>query len=352
MEEAPTPNCFDKIKEEIINFDIKKEVVSDKNNKFKVSFSALTYNEIDIKAIHEDVINKIYEKKFKVEDIKQNKYFVQFDDLKEICEELKERITNNKITLLETTNSIIISIPLPSSKIKEIVFELIENKIKDEEKITKLVDLIRQQQAEISSLKKEIEDLKEFKDQFSFLTNCCITNLNSLIITEINDNSILKNWINPEEKIKANLLYRLTRDGDQIKTYHNLCDNKGPTLTLFHLKMGDIVGFMANESIDSTSKWVKDPKCFIFNLSKKIKCKKIQNHFYNQLSFYCLDICGPSANGLGCNENESLKFIYHYANGIDNVFNNKASSLLPSDGVEKKYEVQETEIFQIITSSI
>ena len=127
-------------------------------------------------------------------------------------------------------------------------------------------------------------------------------------------------------KIKANLLHRLTRDGDQIKTYHNLCDNKGPTLTLFHLKKGDIVGFMANESIDSTSEWKKDSKCFIFNLSKKIKCKKVFSLFGKSPSFYCKDICGPSASGLGCNDNESLKYIYHSALAIDSIFDNKPSS--------------------------
>ena len=115
--------------------------------------------------------------------------------------------------------------------------------------------------------------------------------------------------------------------------------------------MGDIVGFMANESIDSTSGWKKDSKCFIFNLSKKIKCKKVFSLFGKLPSFYCKDICGPSASGLGCNDNESLKYIYHSALAIDSIFDNKPSSFLPSKKVEKQYEVKETEVFQIISSS-
>ena len=272
MEEAPTPEYFEKLKErKKLDFEIKKEGISDKNKKFLIFFEALSFDEIKIKAIHEDLINSVYENNFKINDIKQNKYFIQFDDLKEICEELKERIINNKISIIESTNSIIVSIPLPSSKIKEIIFELKENEIKENEKIKKLTDLIRQQNEEISKLKKEIIDLKEFKEEFSFLSSCFILNLDSLIITDINNNSILKNWINPNNKIKANLLYRLSRDGAEINTYHNLCDNKGSTLHLFFLKMGEIVGFFANESIDSVSGWKKDPKCFIFNLSKKNK---------------------------------------------------------------------------------
>lgn len=210
-------------------------------------------------------------------------------------------------------------------------------------KSKKLLDTINKQKEEISNLKKEI---KELNKGFSFLFSCCILNLDSLIITEINNNSILKNWINPKSKISANLLYRLSKDGPKIKTYHSLCDNKGPTLNLFFLKIGEIVGFFANKSIDSTSGWKKDSKCFIFNLTKKIKCSK--DNCINYLSFYCTYDCGPSANGLGCNNNEDLNFIYHTANMIDNAFNNNSANLLPSKGVEAKYEVEETEVFQIL----
>ena len=345
--EAPTPKYFDKIKEEKkLGFELKKEIISNKNRKFIIYFKALSFEEIEIKAVHEDIINDIYEKKFKIDDIKKNKYFIQFDDLKEICEELEIRISEDKISIIESTNTIIISILLPSSKIKEIIFELIQNEINEKEKTKKLLDTIHQQKEEITILKKEIKELKDLNKGFSFLFSCCILNLESLIITDINNNSVLKNWINPKSKISANLLYRLSKDGPKIKTYHSLCDNKGPTLHLFLLKMGDIVGFFANESIDSTSGWKKDSKCFIFNLSKKIKCSKYG--FLAFSSLYCKDNCGPSANGLGCNLNEDLNFIYHSANMIDNAFNNNSANLLPSKGVETKYEVEETEVFQIL----
>ena len=86
-------------------------------------------------------------------------------------------------------------------------------------------------------------------------------------------------------------------------------------------------------------------KCFIFNLTKKIKCSK--DGCSNYLSFYCKYDCGPSANGLGCNDNEKIDNVYHTANFIDNAFLNNASKLLPSEGVEKRYKAIEIEIFQI-----
>jgi len=67
-----------------------------------------------------------------------------FDDLQEICEELQNRISEEKnITLLEETNSIIISISLPSSKIKEINFELKEIIKSDKDLIKELTSLIQ-----------------------------------------------------------------------------------------------------------------------------------------------------------------------------------------------------------------
>ena len=39
-------------------------------------------------------------------------------------------------------------------------------------------------------------------------------------------------WINPKNSLEAELLYRKSRDGDTYEEFHNLCDNKGKTLTL------------------------------------------------------------------------------------------------------------------------
>lgn len=63
------------------------------------------------------------------------------------------------------------------------------------------------------------------RNKMSFLIKNYIANMDSLIIDN-NYNSTIKNWINPNIKIRANLLYRLSRDGPEISTFHNLCDNK------------------------------------------------------------------------------------------------------------------------------
>jgi len=99
-----------------------------------------------------------------------------------------------------------------------------------------------------------------------------INNLDSKILNGNEKyNETLKNWINPSKKIRAELLYRLSENGNKFSTFHELCDNKGPTLTLFHVNDGNIVGIYTPLSWDSTSEWKEDMDTFIFNLNKNQK---------------------------------------------------------------------------------
>ena len=109
---------------------------------------------------------------------------------------------------------------------------------------------------------------------------------NSLIIENNKEyENTLKNWINPDKKIKAELLYRLTRDGDLYKTFHEKCDNKGPTLTLIHDTSNIKTGGYTPLSWDSNTKWKRDNETFIFNLTNKKKFAKPNNN--NTDSIYC-----------------------------------------------------------------
>ena len=320
MDSAPT--TFETKKD----FIIEKEIISEQNNKFIISFKAT--QELIIEAIKKDIITKIFIKNFSVEKIRENKYFYQFDTLDEICSEIKERLEKEKILLIEETNVLLISIPLPSTKIKEIIFELNEKEKNDKDKINELTSLIYNQNKEILELKEIIKDLKK---QTSIILKNYILNLDSLIITKNEYNSLLKNWINPKKKITANLLYRLSENGGSISKYHELCDNKGATLNIYELQDGIIIGFFLPSSVDSISGWKTDNDTFIFNLNQFKKYKK-KGTIYT--SFYCGKDCGPSANGLGGNLYKDLKYIYHSSGSINNYFEN-GDNLFNNGGIEK-----------------
>ena len=124
-------------------FKLEIELNSDKDNAFSLILSADNYSYLNIKAVQKnDLFNKSFSNKFALEKIKENKYFLMFEDLKEICDELSERIKNREMKLIENANNLLFIISLPTTKIKEITFELNEEQQNDKDKINNLNELI------------------------------------------------------------------------------------------------------------------------------------------------------------------------------------------------------------------
>ena len=208
----------------------------------------------------------------------------------------------------------------------------------------------------INNLKKENKDLKEnqkkleeklnlilndIKSWKEYKENQKIKNLNSLVI---GDNEIynmnLKNWINPNMKIKAELLYRLSRDGNEFQTFHNLCDNKGITLLLVKLDDGNIIGGYSTKDWDNSSGWKQDNNAFVFSLTENVKCITNSNNNYN--SIYCNNSCGPYFNSIQfCEEKMNEPYI------CKSSYYNDSSKLYPGKK-EDFYKAQEVEVYKII----
>ena len=321
------------------------EIISDKNNTYSIQFTLNSSLEI-VANQKNAVLNKSFSNKFTIHEIQQNKYFVQFDTLNEIYDEVIERTKKDKITITENENTLIINIPLPSTKITEQKFELKQISKNDNEKINDLTQLVIKQNKEIADLKNELKDIKEklnilWKEREEEKQ---ISNLNSKIINENEKyKKLLKTWINPLKKIKAELLYRLSENGESYSTFHELCDNKGPTLTLFHVNDGNIVGIYTPLSWDSKSGWKNDNDTFIFNLNKEQKYKKIKSDF----SAYCNNTHGPYTVCFGC-YSSAKKSIVHYSADI-NIYYDNGSDILPSNNQQPKYyDLLETEVYKII----
>ena len=88
------------------------------------------------------------------------------------------------------------------------------------------IDNMEKDMKELLNFKKEIEK-KEIENEKKRIK------IDSNIIKNNNDyKKYLKNWINPNQIVKTELLMRLSRDGDSVQTFHNLCDNISPTLVL------------------------------------------------------------------------------------------------------------------------
>ena len=95
---------------------------------------------------------------------------------------------------------------------------------------------------------------------------------NSTIIKE-DEIKTIKDWINPNETYNFELLYKASRDGDEVITFHHLCDGKGPTLVV--IKNSSDCRFGGYASVPWTyskiGEYVSDDKAFIFSLDAKKK---------------------------------------------------------------------------------
>ena len=122
--------------------------------------------------MNDSLINHFYEKNISIEEIQKNKYFLQFDTIEEILNELILKMRISKPTLIVEKNKINLIISLSSSKFKDINLCL-EEKIKNgEDKFQEIYQIVShlkeeniQLKEEVKTLKEEIKILKEFKNR-------------------------------------------------------------------------------------------------------------------------------------------------------------------------------------------
>ena len=131
----PAPNFITPSEQETIletkNFDIK----SNKMNNFEIKISR-NINHLIFEGKYKNPIqSNIYISKKTLVEIKKNKYFLMFDNLNEIYDEIINLIQNNNPSLIEEKNKLLISIPLSTTKIKEIILEINKKEKTEKEKI-------------------------------------------------------------------------------------------------------------------------------------------------------------------------------------------------------------------------
>ena len=121
-----------------------------------------------------------------------------------------------------------------------------------------------------------------------------------------------------------------------------MCDNQGPTLTLFYVNEQNKVGIYTPSSWESKSIKKTDADTFIFNLNKKTKYNQRKNDY----SILCDEKYGPSIPCFGYHGNEKMRVIYYYPKYINSSFE-KGAEILPDYG--RHYLIlEEVEIFKIL----
>ena len=70
------------------------------------------------------------------------------------------------------------------------------------------------------------------------------------------------------ETSDGELLYKASKDGFDVDTFHRKCDGKGNTVTIIKNNFDFVFGGYCAEEWTSEFKWVMDPKAYIFSLRR------------------------------------------------------------------------------------
>ena len=125
-----------------------------------------------------------------------------------------------------------------------------------------------------------MERLFELKNPISDVTQGLNAPDSNLITLE--EYSYVRSWLDAKYRSqKPKLLYRGERDGMNATSFHQKCDDKGPTITFLKVKSSKnpsevhVIGGFAGESWKSVCDWIQASEGFIFSITKKIKCSLI-----------------------------------------------------------------------------
>ena len=145
------------------------------------------------------------------------------------------------------------------------------------------------------------------------------------------------------------LLYRGTRDGMSADVFHNKCNNKGPTISLFKNENGYIFGGYASIDWTCYNNYKSAPDSFIFTLTNmyNISPTKFPNST-STCNIYDSSSYGPTFGGghdiyIGFSSNHTLGFPYTYADVLG-----KGYSIFKGDNKNGNFNLKEIEVFKLI----
>ena len=342
-------------------------------------------NSILFKATNQNNNLFSYQKAFSlVELMKLSKTFRFCDNTNEALNLISKIFeSNNKCFLSKDDEdlNLHLKINLPSGDEQEIKLKLekiesMENATKEEllERIKLLEEENKELKQEINILIKENNKKDDIIKSLSMNQKNNLTKNNNEATKEMNNEEeadLVENIINTDiissqeeiqfienrlkqiyyfqnKKIKYQLIYKGTKNGDKSLNFHTKVDGIKNTLTLVKTKKGIRFGGFTSEIWNQIGGYGKcDPFAFCFSL----ELKKIYNSQKNQLAIFCSDGYGPYFKGtntiFGIYNNffseggwcDYTTFAYSFG---------KFEKNFEITNGEQKFEVDDVEVFKII----
>ena len=336
-------------------------------------------------------LNFFYENFFNLEELKNiNKYFRIYDNIDEVIPDIEAifeekkfsiKFENDKLMVILKFNKIgkgeeLISLELKKNSlslekicenlIKEIKY--LKNKIIEQEKEIKIL----KEKKEYNELIEEIKLIKEENNKKDLVIKELLNwkkniekelenkknskkiklNIDSKIIEKKSELDFIVNELKNKDQffnnnISFKLIYRGTRDGHLSSDFHKKCDGFDKTITLIKTQKGLKFGGYITYGWGSSEDYVDDDEdCFAFSIS----LRRIYYPREGKFKYYFSKDYGPSFAVFGLENNlfEKSSLNIHTKEEA-NAFFTGFTSDYEINGGEKVFQVEELEVFQIIS---
>ena len=337
-------------KELNINFTTKESFEihpNEKNYILKVSLNdKLIFFEVEEKNIFPKGEYNIY---LSLEELgKINRYFLQFDTLKEVLESFKKLIEKNNLSIIKDERKMKIKIVNPAND-KEIFINvpLKEKDLKSE--IDSLIPYVASLSERIQVLEKKLDEIYIYKDILEEIKKEKEKEKELIKQYEIAKSQILNrnemelffSWLeNKPKKIKLLLDSRI--DGDLTETFYNKCSGKYPTVVFVKTTKGHrFGGYSSIPWKNLNGNFDEDGKNFIFSLDKQKKYNiiKPKNAIYTNSNYFAF---GGGSDFIVVDKCTSATNNYNNNSGTYNTI-----ETYELNGGEEYYTVSSYEVYQI-----
>jgi hypothetical protein len=276
----------------------------------------------------------------------KDRYFKMYDKIEDAYEDILTSFNKDKYELIKEENHLVVNIEIEVNFKKSIISIILDKKEIQSEDLTKsLYRLASKYIKENNGLKNEILELKDkinnMEEKLNFLyehikkkEGYSDTVFKKSKLFNEKQIEIIQNWISPKKYFKCKLIYDAKENGDKVSTYHSLCDNKGPTLTIFTTSNNLTLGGYLSVSFNENSGWIHDEKAFIFSLNPNEKYSSIDSTY----TFYGGKDRGPTFGGYN---------IEIYDNFLSNERNKYNMSRVTFD-FNKKHKNSKNHYFKVI----
>ena len=284
----------------------------------------------------------------------KDRYFKMYDNIEDAYQDILTSFSKDNYELIKEENHLIINLEMEVNFKKSVISFILDKKEIQNEDLTKsLYQLAHKYIKENYGLKNEILVMKEkinsMEEKINFLYDHIKSKegysdavLKKSQLLNEKQIEILQNWISPKKYFRCKLVYNAKVDGDKLSTYHSLCDNKGPTLTIFTTNNNLILGGYLSISFDENSGWIHDENAFLFSFNPDEKYSSIDTTY----TFYGGKDRGPTFGGYNIEifdnflKNDKNKY---NMNRVTFDFNKKYKN-----SKEIYFKVKDLQVFQIL----